>query len=411
MTTKLALKAIKNISRNMRRSILSAVAIAVAAMSIVLLFALIQGMSNDMATNLKTYYSGAVRVRHNDFDTYERYNPIHLTVDYQKVKPVLEGMEGIRAFTPRIGFPANLYIEGSNFAAMGVGADFESERDYHDIDSVLKAGRLPEKGKNEMIMGAVLARDLNLEVGDEVTILSTTAARGTNAITLEIVGLAGFPVASLNASNFWVPLDRVQYFLRMDGHVQDVLIDTTEEADAKALAQRVDRALLDQTGVEYDVRSWKELSEMYSFIELAELIYQFIGVFFFLLGSTVIINTTIMVIFERMREIGTLSALGMYGRELVSLFFLEGTFIAIVGSLVGVFLGVGITAYLSNVGINFTDAMQGVDMEISSILYPSLNVSMTIFIFFYSVIIASLATLIPSRRAAKIEPVEALRYI
>jgi putative ABC transport system permease protein len=380
-------------------------------MSIVLLFALIQGMSNDMATNLKTYYSGAVRVRHNDFDTYERYNPIHLTVDYQKVKPVLEGMEGIRAFTPRIGFPANLYIEGSNFAAMGVGADFESERDYHDIDSVLKAGRLPEKGKNEMIMGAVLARDLNLEVGDEVTILSTTAARGTNAITLEIVGLAGFPVASLNASNFWVPLDRVQYFLRMDGHVQDVLIDTTEEADAKALAQRVDRALLDQTGVEYDVRSWKELSEMYSFIELAELIYQFIGVFFFLLGSTVIINTTIMVIFERMREIGTLSALGMYGRELVSLFFLEGTFIAIVGSLVGVFLGVGITAYLSNVGINFTDAMQGVDMEISSILYPSLNVSMTIFIFFYSVIIASLATLIPSRRAAKIEPVEALRYI
>jgi putative ABC transport system permease protein len=118
-----------------------------------------------------------------------------------------------------------------------------------------------------------------------------------------------------------------------------------------------------------------------------------------------------MVIFERMREIGTLSALGMYGRELVSLFFLEGTFIAIVGSLVGVFLGVGITAYLSNVGINFTDAMQGVDMEISSILYPSLNVSMTIFIFFYSVIIASLATLIPSRRAAKIEPVEALRYI
>lgn len=411
MTTKLALTALKNISRNMRRSILSAVAIAVAAMSIVLLFALIQGMSNDMATNLKTYYSGAVRVRHNDFDTYERYNPIHLTVDYQKVKPVIEEIEGIRAFTPRISFPANLYIEGSNFAAMGVGADFESERDYHDIDSVLKAGRLPEKGKNEMIMGAVLARDLNLEVGDEVTILSTTAARGTNAITLEIVGLAGFPVASLNASNFWAPLDRVQYFLRMDGHVQDVLIDTAEETDAKALAQRVDRALLDQTGVEYDVRSWKELSEMYSFIELAELIYQFIGVFFFLLGSTVIINTTMMVIFERMREIGTLSALGMHGRELVSLFFLEGTFIAIVGSLVGVFLGVGITVFLSNVGINFTDAMQGVDMEISSILYPSLNVSLTIFIFFYSVIIASLATLIPSRKAAKIEPVEALRYI
>jgi putative ABC transport system permease protein len=411
MTTKLAVTAVKNITRNMRRSILSAVAIAVAAMSIVLLFALIGEMSNDMATNLKTYYSGAVRVRHADYDTYERYNPIHLTVDWEQAKQAIGQVDGIRAFTPRITFPANLYIEGSNFAAMGVGADFDSEKKYHDIESVLKVGRLPEAGENEMIMGAVLARDLNLETGDEVTILSTTAARGTNAITLEIVGLAAFPVGSLNASNFWAPLDRIQHFLRMDGQVKDILIDTSADADEKEVASAVDAALFEATGTEHDVRSWKELSEMYSFIELAEVIYRFIAVFFFLLGSTVIINTTMMVIFERMREIGTLSALGMHGRELVSLFFLEGTFIAIVGSLVGVFLGVGITAYLGEVGINFTDAMQGIDIEISSILYPVLDVPLTIFIFFYSVAIAAFATLIPSRKAAKIEPVEALRYI
>jgi putative ABC transport system permease protein len=63
------------------------------------------------------------------------------------------------------------------------------------------------------------------------------------------------------------------------------------------------------------------------------------------------------------------------------------------------------------VGIDFTDALSGMDFEISSVLYPQLNVWITFFVFFYSVAIASLATLLPSKRAAKIEPVEALRYI
>ena len=294
---------------------------------------------------------------------------------------------------------------------MGVGVDFGSEANYFDVKSVLKEGRFPREGQNEMLMGSVLARDLKLSLGDKITVMSTTAARGTNAITLEIVGLASFSVGSLNSSFFWAPLDRVQYFLRMGDGVQDILILTQDDVKEKAVAAAVKQALQEKTGITYDVRSWKELNMMYTFLELAELIYQFVAVFFFILGSTVIINTTMMVIFERMREIGTLAALGMHGKELVRLFFLEGMFISAIGSLVGVAAGVGISLYLGKVGIDFTDALSGIDFEVSSILYPVLNVPLTVFMYFYSVAIASLATLIPSRKAAKIEPVEALRYI
>ncbi len=395
----------------MRRSILSASAIAVAAMSIVILFAFIDGMAEDMAYNLKTFYTGAVRVQNADYEKFERYNPIHLMVDWESADPVIAEIDGITAYTPRTTFPANLYVDGTNFGAVGVGVDFAREAEYLDLDSILKEGRIPEQGKNEMLIGSVLARDLKLTIGDKITVLSTTAARGTNAITLKIVGLASFSVGSLNASYFWVPIDRVQYFLRMDGGVQDILIKTADNVKEKDIAERVKTALYQQTGIEYDVRSWKELNMMYSMLELAEAVYRVIAIFFFLLGSTVIINTTMMVIFERMREIGTLSALGMHGRELVRLFFLEGVFISAIGSLVGVAIGVGITLYMGKVGIDFTDAMSGMDFEVSSVLYPVLNVPLTVFIYFYSVAIASLATLIPSRKAAKIEPVEALRYI
>jgi putative ABC transport system permease protein len=150
---------------------------------------------------------------------------------------------------------------------------------------------------------------------------------------------------------------------------------------------------------------------MFNFIEIAQFIYYFIGVFFLLLGSTVIINTTMMVIYERMREIGTLAALGMHGKELTRLFFLEGVFISAIGAAVGVLIGAGITVYLGKFGLNFTDALSGIDMEISSVLYPRFNIWTTLIVYVYSVVISAAATLIPSRKASRIEPVEALRYV
>jgi len=320
-------------------------------------------------------------------------------------------MEEVESYVPRTTFPSSLYIGGSNFGAVGIGADFEKEEAYMDFNSSLKEGRLPEKGKKEMIMGAVLARDLNLKIGDKVTVLSTTAARGTNAITLKIVGLFALPVAELNAKFFWMPLETAQYFLRMDDDVLEVLIKVKEDYNARAFARKLGDVLSNGSGTNYDVRPWDELSTTYGLLKLADMIYNVMAFIFFVLGSTVIINTTMMVIYERMREIGTLGALGMHGSELTRLFFLEGTIISIIGTSIGVIAGIGIVLYLNGAGLDFTDAMSGLDFEISSVLYPELRAGRTIFVFFYSVIVASLATLIPSRKAARIQPVEALRYI
>ena len=411
MTTKLAGTALKNILRNKRRSILSATAIGVATMAIVILFSLIGGMTSDMAFNLKTYYTGEVRIRNVKYDEFERYNPIHLTVNRNSITKIIKNMSDVDVFVPRITFPSNLYIKGSNFGAMGVGANFSMEADFQNLKDSLKEGRLPQPGKNEIMMGAILARDLKLKVGDKVTVLANTAAGSTNAITLKIVGLFGFPVAALNSKYYWMPLDRAQYFLRMDGGVQEVLIKVKEGVDSKNAASVIKKELLDKTGKTFEVRSWENLSTSYGLMKMADMIYNFIAMFFFLLGSTVIINTTMMVIFERMREIGTLSALGMHGKELVRLFFLEGTFISMIGTAVGVIAGIAITLYMGKVGLDFSDAMSGLDFEIGGMIYPKLSIAKTIFVYFYSVIIAAGATLIPSGKAAKIQPVEALRYV
>ena len=410
MTLRIARTAYKNIARNKRRSILSGAAIAVASMSIVMLFAFIGGMSNDMENNLRSYYTGDVNIRHTDYEEYERFNPVHLTVNIKDAESTIDSTEGIEAWVPRTIFGTSIYINGTNHAAVGVGADFEREAGYIDLEKILKAGRLPEAGKNEMLMGAVLADNLHLGIGDKVTIMTMTASRGTNAITLQITGLSAFPVAALNSNNIWMPLDRVQHLLQTPDAAQQIMIKTADGYDRSRVAENIS-ALLTAAGTPGDVSDMENMSMMFGMLKLADMIYNIVAVFFFILGSTVIINTTMMVIFERMREIGTLSALGMHGKELVRLFLLEGAFISAVGAAAGVVLGIIFTLYMGRVGIDFTDAMQGVDMEISARLYPLLSIPKTIFVYFYSVIIACLATLIPSKKASRIQPVEALRYI
>jgi putative ABC transport system permease protein len=101
--------------------------------------------------------------------------------------------------------------------------------------------------------------------------------------------------------------------------------------------------------------------------------------------------------------------MGMTGKQIVRLFFLEALFIAIIGSFIGVILGSILTIPLGNVGLNMQDAMEGISMEVSGIFYPVLSWGIVIKVFVFSTVIASLASFIPSRRAAKINPIEALR--
>lgn len=411
MTTKLPALAFRNIFRNLRRSSLSAIAIAVSAMAIMALLALLECMEADMQSNLTSYYTGEVRIRHESFEKYERYNPLHLSLEVDAVLPLAASVEGVEAATSRINFPANLYLNGKNNGALGVGVDFATEVAFIDFPSLITEGRIPQEGKNELLIGAILAHELRLNINDKVTVLTSTALRGSNAITFEIVGIASFPVGGLSSKTLYIPLDRAQYLLRMPGQTQEILLQVAEGFKEQEVAQEVKSLLATSLGLETETKAWKDLNMMYSLLSMAKLIYYVMAGVFFILGSTVIINTTMMVIYERMREIGTLGALGMQGKELTRLFLLEGSFISMAGSTVGTLIGLIIIAVLGKVGLNFTEAMSGVDMEISSILYPQVNWWIALFVWFYAILIATLSTLIPSRRASKIQIVEALRYV
>jgi putative ABC transport system permease protein len=409
---KLVRIAFRNIRRNRRRSLLSGTAIAVAAMAITFLFAYISGFLGDYESNVVRYLTGHVRIRHAEYDEYEQLNPLHLSVaGYEEVVRMLEAQEGVAAVVPRTRFFTAIYRNGETFDGIGLGVDFRREKGMMSIGESLEQGRLPRPGEREMLLSAGLARELELEVGEKLTLLTKNKYMGMSGMTFLVTGIVRFQVSGFNQSFFLMPIDTASRFLKMEEEATEVLVRLEDSRQLDAFVEKA-RLLLSSWGRDdLSVQAWTKVGIVYGMIRYAQNIYDIFALIFFLLASTVIVNTTMMVIYERMREIGTVAAMGMTPREIVRLFFLEAFYIGAIASFVGVLIGVAITFPLSRTGINVGGVTEGVSLEISSVLYPRLNVRSTIFVFLYSTAIASLASFIPSRRAAKIEPVEALRAV
>jgi putative ABC transport system permease protein len=409
---KLAKIAFRNIRRNRRRSLLSGTAIVVATMAITFLFSYMAGFLGDYESNVVRYMTGHVRIRHIEYDEYEQLNPLHLSVaDYEGVVRKLEAEDGVAAVVPRTRFFTAIYRNDQTFGGIGLGVDFEREEKMMSIAESLEQGRLPHSGEREMLLSAGLARELDMKVGEKLTLLTKNKYMGMSGMTFLVTGIVHFQVAGFNESFFLMPIDTAARFLKMDNEATEVLVRLEDSRQVDAFVQKT-RLLLSNSGQdELSVQAWTKVGIIYGMIRYAQSIYDIFALIFFLLASTVIVNTTMMVIFERMREIGTVAAMGMTPREIVRLFFLEAFYIGAIASFIGVLIGVAITLPLSITGINVGGVMEGVSLEISSVIYPQLNIRSTVFVFFYATTIASLASFIPSRRAARIEPVEALRAV
>jgi putative ABC transport system permease protein len=409
---KLARIAFRNIRRNRRRSLLSGTAIMIATLFITFAFSLIAGMLGDVESNIVRYVSGHVRIRHVEYDENEQLNPLHLSVtDYEEVVREMEADDEVAAAVPRTRFFTAIYRNDRTYGGMGLGVDFEREKNVMKIQDAIEQGRLPQMGRKEMVLSAGLAEELDLGVGEKLTLLTKNKYLGMSGMTFTVTGIVRFLVAGFNESFFLVPIDTTARFLKMSEEATEVLVVLNDSNRVDEFAERATGILTAMDRDNLSAQPWTSIGATVGWMQLARNAYDVIALVFFILASTVIVNTTMMVIFERMREIGTVAAMGMTPREIVRLFFLEALYIGAIAAFVGVALGIGITIPLSKVGIDLTQSMQGVDLEINPVVYPQLSIRSTVFVFFYSTIIASLASFIPSRRAAKIEPVEALRSV
>jgi putative ABC transport system permease protein len=408
----LAAIALRNIRRNRRRSLLSGTAIALSALIIACMFSILAGISEDYRSNVTRYITGHVRLRNREYDANEQLNPLHLSVPgYTGLDERLEALPGVLAAAPRIQFATAIYRDGRTYAGLGLGVDFQRERAVMRPDKAVVRGLLPRMGERELALSVGLAEELGAEVGQRITLFGKNKYLGMSGMTFAVTALVRFPVAGFNRSFFLLPIDTAGRFLKMPGEATEVLLLLTDPRRQDQVAAEANRLLSGAGMSEVRALPAQRIGNWHNLLRLIDSSYNVIALFFFILGTTVIVNTTMMVIFERMREIGTVAALGMTPAQIVTLFFLESLAIAVMAALAGVALALAITAPLSRTGIDMSGPLQGVGFEVSPVIYPRISLRSTLFVFLYSVAVSALASFLPSRRAARIEPVEALRSL
>lgn len=401
--------AIRNIKRNKKRSLLSMISTTLATMFIVFMFSFINGVIDDIKNIAINYNTGEILIRNVEYD--DKSFSLDRAIDnYKEVITLISRTLPEAELSPRINFPSTVMDRKNydkSYVCFGIGVDFETEYNFLKLEDKIIEGDMPVSSR-EVIMGHGLAKELGLSIGDKFTPITSTRKGSSSGITFKVTAFGKFDDPAFSNKSFIVSLEELPKMLRMDGAVSDILIKGIGDKKLDATIEKLNSVFGDSEFNYVEARTWKS-GAGYDWMQMARAAYNVIGLIFFLLASTVIANTMLMAVFERRKEIGTITAMGMTDAEVVRLFFLEAFYIGAVGAGAGVVIGTIAVLPLSYFGLDMSAMAGSVDMGASWNIFPRLSFNSTLFVYIYSVFIASFVSFFPSKSAAKVDPIVALR--
>ncbi|MDD4179254.1 MAG: FtsX-like permease family protein [Candidatus Margulisbacteria bacterium] len=401
--------ALRNVLRNKRRSFLTGLSIAFAVMMVIFLWTFVSGIIDNLFNSYVTNSVGHIRVMNMDYLKRESMLPLSATVyDYQQVMKKLEEDPNVTLVTSRIKFGVLMDIRGKNKPVLGIGIDPARERSVLDLQDKMVAGRMFTAGTSETVVGLGLAKDLGLKAGDTLTVITQTAHGSLSGLNLKVDGIFSLGVASVDNRTFFLPLGQAQQLLDLDNRVTEIFLLIKDSDKAEEVAAELNKKL--PSGL--TAVPWQANGFLYFMMAIVRYIYGVIYAFILILASFTILNTMFMAVMERTREIGMMKALGMREGALGRLIILEALILGVLASFIGAIGGTLLAYYVSTVGIDYTAAFQQIrDIEIPlGYIYKGQFSWLTIGTgFVMGIIFSVLASVFPARRAAKMEPTEAMK--
>lgn len=251
-----------------------------------------------------------------------------------------------------------------------------------------------------------LAERLEVDTGGSVVTLANTLEGQINALDLEVLRIWDTGTAATNDKSLRLPLSFVRQILDTDGASRIVVL-LEDGADADAARAKL-RPALAAAGYEVDIRTWMELSAFYRQVRsLYDLIFAFLFVIVSVVVLMSIVNTQTMSVLERVREIGTLRALGMQRGAVVRLFATEGALLGALGAATGTLLTCLAVMAIRMGHITYTPPSASNAVPLSVSLLPAQLAETTVLLC----LVATLAACWPARRAARTEIVDALGHV
>lgn len=367
--------AIRNVGRNTRRALITIITVFIGVFVVVGIRGLLDGLQNEIKSGLTRKMHGDIQIHRLGYEDTLEANPYKILIPYtNETIDLLKNIDGVVEVTPRLKVMALLNHQKSQSTTPVIINSFSSQTEFQVVprfkDTLLKgkmidsalekeatavadddlseATGLDEKatqttihpkavGNHQLMVTPSLMRGLNAEIGDEVVVLLQDKDNMQQAIVATLVGVVDFAMPGAQARMAWMDFATLQKTAGIQGQTSEIAIRIKENADSeiirKKLKEKLDPSLAVQT--------WIELAGILrDSLNLQNVIFNLVMFIVFSIVISAIVNTSLMTVMERTREIGTLMALGYRRFHITLQFLIESAVIGLIGGMSGMILAV-----------------------------------------------------------------------
>lgn len=392
--------ALRNLARNLRRTMLTAVAVFWGVTVMILGWGVLDGLDDNVLRAARTSLVGDLILRPDGYpDDGLRY-PLE---DAAELPPALRtALDAAGPWTSRTAIPARL-ISGTDGLRVVVWAyDGANETRVFDRADWTVDGRWPATGAAEVVLGKNLARLLEAAPGAEIILSARTRDGAINALPYTVVGVAESGNSAIDALGVWMEAGAAESLALVGGARSHVAVATDDAASVKAsLGGHGWTALTLQ----------EECEDLLALNRIRRRVLSVIVTMIMLIAALGIANTVIMATLERIREVGTLLALGMPRRHVRALFLFEGGLMGTVAGSLGAGLGSALVLHWQEAGIDASGIIGAVgsSMPMGAIIYTRFDLTHVLAAMALGPILSVLASIWPARYASDIVPADAVR--
>lgn len=405
--------AMRNTLRNRRRTLLTALTVFLGAALMTIGTSLVAGVLHTFIVDA-TRSSGHVRLTTSAYAERSKLNPIYENIsDTTPFVEALKTTPGVTGVYPRIqlGVAASDGDEIGDVWGLLVGAPLDYYSDQMDLDDRIASGTFFTGAANEALVGRALAKAIGLEAGQEAIFLGATQDGSPAPIKVTAVGIVDTGNGAFD-KQVYVPLAAARWVADIPDGAVELLVFSTDADGAGALVGPIlERARSVPGGESLAAEVWFEREELSSLLGILGRVGKMLGVIIAFVTALGVLNTMMMSVLERTGEIGVLRAMGMGTPGVMAMFVVEALTIAVLGGLLGAIVGSIAALALQQVGIDLGSVAEGMPdtLPVHRTLHLRWTPDVAARALALAFVVAGLGSAIPALRAARIQPVEAMR--
>lgn len=401
----------RNLLRNRRRTLLTASLITIGVMFVLIYSALAGSFKAYMIGQVTDSMLGHIQIHKKGYIASVDNLPLDKNLNEKQIEVISKTLDEnpfIQSYTYRLKLGAMFsnYVASTSVRLNGIDPEKESTT-LPLFASRIAGSDISALKQGSIIVPELVAKGMNVKKDDTIVLVATNQKGSVNGLNFKVAGTIE-PISGPGGRNGYIHINDVKRLLRLGkAEVSEVVIrlkdvDQLEKAmkSLKALSQmknQKDKSVL-------ELHTWKKLSPFYTIVKMLDLMDISIKIILISIVLISVLNVMVMSVYERIKEIGTIAAMGTTPSTITKLFLSEGLMLGVLGTFLGSVLSYIVVFIVNYVGISFSFGRQD-----NLVLSPVLHLNEMLFIGLIVILISLIASISPAIKAANLNPVDALR--